>query len=184
MAKKRKALTFQISFHPHSYLWSRVLDVGTLVGRSAEVVTMLSRRKVDFAGLQEVRYKNVGTKTVKGGFDAYKLYWSGESTGQGGVGLMVHVNLVKKVIDVKHLNSRIIVTELAIKNEVITVLSVYAPQPGLALKRKTYFTRVCLSSEMLKVNDKRVKLDFNGHVGKMQDGYKECMETLVMESKM
>jgi len=35
-------------------------------------------------------------------------------TGRGGVGLMVHVNLVKKVIDVKHLNSRIIVMELAV----------------------------------------------------------------------
>jgi len=56
---------------------------------------------------------------VKGGDGAYKLYWSGESTGRGGVGLMVHVKLVKKVIDVKHLNSRIIVMELAVENEVI-----------------------------------------------------------------
>jgi len=37
------------------------------VGRSAEVVDMLSIRKVDVAGLQEVRYKNVGMKIVKGG---------------------------------------------------------------------------------------------------------------------
>jgi len=56
---------------------------------------MLSR-KVDFAGLQEVRYKNVGPKIVKGGSAAYKLYWSGKSIGKGGVGLMVHMNLVKK----------------------------------------------------------------------------------------
>jgi len=58
--------------------------------RSAKVVDMLSRRKVDVAGLQQVRYKNVGTKIVKGEDAAYKLYWSGESTGRGGVGLMVH----------------------------------------------------------------------------------------------
>jgi len=56
--------------------------------------------------LQEVHYKNIETQIVKGGNAVYKLYWSDESTGQGGVGL---INLVKKVIDVKHLNPRIIV---------------------------------------------------------------------------
>jgi len=76
--------------------------VGTPVGMSAEVVDMLSRRKANIAGLQKVCYKNVGTKIVKGGDAAYKLYWNGESAGQGGVGLMVLENLVKKVIDVKH----------------------------------------------------------------------------------
>jgi len=52
---------------------------------------------------------------------------------------MVHLNLVKKVIDVKRLNSRIIVMELAVENEVITVLSVYAPQPGLNIEEKDLF---------------------------------------------
>jgi len=56
-------------------------NVGTLVGRTGEVVDTLSRRKVNVVGVQEVRYKNVGTKIVKGGDAAYKLYWSSESTG-------------------------------------------------------------------------------------------------------
>jgi len=87
-------------------------------------------------GLQEVRYKNVRAKIVKRWDAAYKLYWSGESTGRGEVGLMVHVNLVKKVIDVKRLNSRIIVMELAVENKVVTILSVYASQPGLSIEEK------------------------------------------------
>jgi len=80
--------------------------------------------------------------------------------------LIVHVNLVKKVIDVKCLNSRIIVMELAVENEVITVLSVYAPQPGLSIEEINLFYEN-LSKEMLNVNGKCVILgDFNGHVGK------------------
>jgi len=37
------------------------------------------------------------------------------------------------------LNLRIVVIELAVENEVITVLSVYAPQPGLSIEEKDLF---------------------------------------------
>jgi len=86
---------------------------------------------------------------------------------------MVHMNLVKKVIDVKRLNSRIVVMEFAGKNEVLSMLSVYTLQSGLSIEKKTYFTRD--------------KSDFRRHAVKKQDGYerlKECMEALVMESEM
>jgi len=36
------------------------------VGRSAKIMDKLSRRKVDVSGLQEMRYKNFGTRIVKG----------------------------------------------------------------------------------------------------------------------
>jgi len=66
---------------------------------------------------------------------------------------MVHENLVTKVIDVKRSNSTIIVMELAVENEVITVLCVYAPQPGLNVEEKDLFYENS-SREMLKVNGK------------------------------
>jgi len=82
---------------------------------------------------------------------------------------MVHVNLVKKVIDVKYLNSSIVVMELAVENEVITVLPVNAPQHDLSIEEKDLFYEN-LSRKMLKVIGTCVILgDFNGHVGKMQD---------------
>jgi len=134
--------------------------------------------------LQEVRYKNVGTKIVKGGDAAYKLYWSGESTGRGGVGLMVHVSLVKKVIDAKHLNSRIIVMELAVENEAITVLSLYASQSGSSIEEKDLFYEN-LSREMLKVNGKcRSWVTSMNMWIKYKMGTKECMMVLVMYSEM
>jgi len=112
-------------------------NVETLVGRSAEVVDMLNWRKLDVAGLQEVRNKNVEMKIVKRGDAAYKLYWSGDwwvnwsrwSWFDGSC------DFVEKVIDVRHLNLTVIVMKLAVENKVITVLSVtYAPQPGLSIE--------------------------------------------------
>jgi len=117
-------------------------------------------------------------------YASYKLYWSVDSTGRGRVSLMVNVNLVKKVIDVKRLNSRIIVMEFAVDNEMITILSVYAPQSGWSIEENDLFYEN-LSREMLKVNGKCVILgDFNGHEGKTKMGTKEFMEALVMKSKI
>ena len=39
------------------------INVGTLVGRSAEVVETIGRRRVDVVALQEVLYRNKGVKT-------------------------------------------------------------------------------------------------------------------------
>lgn len=146
-------------------------NVGSLVGRSAEVVDMMCRRNVDVAGLQEVRYKNQGTRTIRGGDGVYKLYWSGISTGQGGVGLLIKKELEKQVIEVRRINERVIALDLAIENDVVTILSVYAPQCGLSSEEKDKFYEQ-LSLEMLNVHGKCVVMgDFNGHVGKKKDGY-------------
>ncbi len=50
------------------------VNVGSLVGRSVEVVETLGRRKVNIVALQEVRYKNDKARTLKGGNYAYKLF--------------------------------------------------------------------------------------------------------------
>ena len=52
-------------------------NVGSLTGRSVEVVEMMDSRKVDRAETQEVRYKNHGTRMIKGGEEIHKLFWSG-----------------------------------------------------------------------------------------------------------
>ena len=61
--------------------------MGTLIGRSAEMVETLGRSNVDICALQTVSYKKEGTKLVNGGEYEYKLYWMGEEVSQGGVGI-------------------------------------------------------------------------------------------------
>ena len=67
---------------------------------------MMFRRNVSVAGLQEVRYKNQGTKMIRGGDGVYKFYWNGESSGHGGVGIMVRMDLVSYVIEVRRVTTR------------------------------------------------------------------------------
>ena len=84
---------------------------------------------------------------------------------------MVHLDLVKSVIEVRRVHARIIVVVVAIQNKLVTILSVYAPQCGCSTEEKDAFYDD-LSMEMLKIQGHCVLLgDFNGHVGKDCDGY-------------
>ena len=87
---------------PQTVLRLGTVNVGTLIGRSAEVVETLGRWNVD--ALQEVSYKKEGTKIVKGGEYEYKLYWMGEEVGQGGVAIMIKSELMQKVVEVKRVS--------------------------------------------------------------------------------
>ncbi|ESN91328.1 hypothetical protein HELRODRAFT_165342 [Helobdella robusta] len=70
-------------------------NVGTLTGRSLEVVEELQRRMVDVAALQEIRWKGEGTRFVGAKGGRYKLWWKGDD-GTGGVGVMAREELVEK----------------------------------------------------------------------------------------
>ena len=69
-------------------------NVGSLVGRGAEVVEMMERRKVDLAGLQEVGYKGNGMRTLRGEKEDFKVFWCGEVRGGGGVGIVIRKKFV------------------------------------------------------------------------------------------
>ena len=104
------------------------VNVGSMVGRSAKVTETIERRNVDVVALQEVRYKNEGVRKLRRGDFKYKLYWIGEETGRGGVGLMVKHDLVESVMEVRRVSSRIASIDIVVNEKVVTVISVYAPQ--------------------------------------------------------
>ena len=58
-----------------------------------EVCEELRKRKVDVCGLQEVRWKNEGTRFLGVFRQRYKLWWSGNSSGIGRVGTLVKEEL-------------------------------------------------------------------------------------------
>ena len=59
------------------------------------------------AGLQEVRYKGNGTRTLRGEKEDFRLFWCGEMRGSGGVGIVVRKSLCDKVVKVRRVNPRI-----------------------------------------------------------------------------
>ena len=81
------------------------INVGTLRGRAGEVVEMLERRSVDVCCVQEVRWRGASVRFVEGRRARYKLFWIGNSTGYGGVGIFIAEKWIDKVIDVKRVKS-------------------------------------------------------------------------------
>ena len=103
----------------------------------------------------------------------YKLFWIGNSTGYGGVGIFTAEKWVDKVIDVKRVNDRIIVVKFLIGKRVVTTVPVYTPQYGLSdeEKAKFYDQLIAVTS---KFGDNELVIvggNFNGHVGKSSEGY-------------
>ena len=64
------------------------LNVGTLRGRSNEVVETISRRNIDICCLQETRWRGASARMIEGKDSRYKLFWVGNKTGTGGVGVL------------------------------------------------------------------------------------------------
>jgi hypothetical protein len=152
-------------------------NIGTMIGRSREVVEMLARRKVDVCSVQEVQYKGAGCRMFGCGEEKYKLWWSGEKQKRGGVGVLVREDLVEDVIEVIRISARIMKIKMVIGNKVWHIFSVYAPQVGRAEEEKEAFWRV-LDDEAAAVAASEVLLvagDLNGHIGDDCEGFEEIM---------
>ena len=68
-------------------------NIGSMSGRGTEVCKELRKKRMDVCCLQEVRWRGQGAwfLGVKG--RRYKLWWSGNSDGTGGVGVSVKEEL-------------------------------------------------------------------------------------------
>ena len=73
------------------------LNIGTLRGRSSEVVETVSRRGVDLCCLQEVRWRGASACMTVGKDSRYKVFWIGKENGNGGIGILLAEEWVEKV---------------------------------------------------------------------------------------
>ena len=115
------------------------LNVGTLRGRSGEIVEMLERRSIDMCCVQEVRWRGKSCRMIAGKATKYKLFWIGSDSGFGGVGILLAEKWIDKVIDVNRVNDRIILIKIMVQESILSVISVYAPQCGLDDVQKDRF---------------------------------------------
>ena len=58
-------------------------------GKASEVVETVSSRGVDLCCLQETRWKKDGVKQIVGKDSRFKMFWSGNDNGTGGVGILL-----------------------------------------------------------------------------------------------
>jgi hypothetical protein len=147
-------------------------NVGSLSGRSGEVVDELWRRRVDVCAVQETRWKGEAAKFVGAKGRRYKLWWKGDD-GTGGVGVMVKEELMNKVVEVRRKSARVIVVVMVIAKVTVRVISGYAPQHGRMEEEKDQFYDDVSEEIGQAASDEFVMLlgDLNGHVGANAEGY-------------
>ena len=153
------------------------VNVGTMVGKSREVVEMLARRNVDICCVQETRYRGAGSKTIGSDKERYKFWWSGNKMSQSGVGILVREEMVEDVIEIKRTNDRIMKIKIVLGGSVMHIFSAYAPQVGRTEEEKQEFWER-LSDEVTEVPHSEGVLlggDLNGHVGTDRSGFEDVM---------
>ena len=91
------------------------LIVGTLRGRSSEVVKTMSRRNMSHCCLQEITWCGASARMIEDKDSHYKIFWVGNEKGTGGVGILLLEEWVEN-----HIRSdRIVIVKLAIGNKII-----------------------------------------------------------------
>ena len=146
-------------------------NIGTLTGKSMEIVDVMIRRKINVMCLQETKW--IGDKARELDTSGFKLWYAGKSKTKNGVGIIVDKDLRDKVIDIKRIGDRIIALKLVVDREIFNVISAYAPQVGLEEQYKIKFWEdledliqgISLGEKILLGGD------LNGHVGSETTGY-------------
>nr|XP_009789322.1 PREDICTED: craniofacial development protein 2-like [Nicotiana sylvestris] len=144
-------------------------NIGTLTGKSIELVKILQKRRVNIACVQETRW--VGSKARN--VDGYKLWYSGAVRGKNGMSILVDMELREYVVEVRRVNDRLMFIKLVIGECTLNVVSAYAPQAGLDVEVKRRFwegldetVRSFPPSERLFIGG-----DFNGRIGSAAGSY-------------
>ncbi len=149
-------------------------NVGSLSGRSGELVQALERRKLKVCCFQRTRWKGEGAKMLRTASGAkYKLFWKGNKQGLNGCGCVISEELIDKVIEVERVSDRLMMVRLLVGKGLVNVISAYAPQVGRRQVEKDVFWE-SMWDLMERVKDSEMVVlggDFNGHVGRDSDGY-------------
>ena len=87
--------------------------------------------------MQETKWVGAKAREV----DGYKLWYSGSFRARNGVGILVEMELVNFVVEVRRKSDRIMAVKVLVGSEFINVVSVYAPQIGFQTILRGLFGR-------------------------------------------
>ena len=133
----------------------------------------LRKRKVDVCCIQEVRWKGQGARFVGTLGRRYKLWWSGNHAGCGGVGILVKEEISGNVVEVRRKSDRVMAIVLTLGREVMRVICAYGPQSGRPDAEKVrFYDEIGSEWDLGSSSEIIVSLgDFNRHVGKYAEGF-------------
>ena len=113
--------------------------------------------------------------TFMGKDSRFKLFWSENDKGTGGVGVLLAEEWWEKVFEVVRVSDRIILIRMTIGKTVFAFVCVYAPQANLSEFEKDRFYQMlqCAVSKIPASEQLIVCGDWNGHIGSQSTGFEE-----------
>ena len=155
--------------------WIRLgtLNVENLCGRKMEVSEEMRKRRVDVCCIQEARWKGQGACFVGTLGRRYKLWWSGNDAGFGGVRILVKEEISGNVVEVRRKSNRVMAIVQILCREVMRIICAYGLQSGIPDAEKVRFYDKMASEWELGSSSEIIVffLDFNGHVGKCAESF-------------
>ena len=133
----------------------------------------MSIHRVHICSFQKVRWRGASARLVKGKGSRYKLFWEVNDKDMGSVRILLAGKWMEAIFDVKRVSDRIMLIKLVVGKSIVTVLLVYSLQAGLGDSVKGLFYEN-LQWTLTKISASEIFFvcgDFNGHVGKNEDGY-------------
>ena len=123
--------------------------------------------------LHEVRRRGQGARFIGAKGRKYKLLWSRNSDGTGGVGVLVKEKLFEKVVQVRRKSDRVMTVVMALEEEVVRIICVYGPQIGrTGAEKKRFYDDLRSEWDLHSVGELVLGMGhFNGQFGKRIEGY-------------
>ena len=84
-------------------------NIRSLNGESIELCEELLKKKVGICRIQEVRWRDMGSKFLGSLGKRFKLWWSGNEDKIGGVGILFRENLCMNVVEINKISDRVMV---------------------------------------------------------------------------
>lgn len=140
------------------------LNVGTLTGKSIELIDSMKRRNLAVMCLSETKWKGESARDLA---DGYRLYYYGTDTKRNGVGIILAPNLADNVIKVQRISDRLMCVTVETNGVNVHFVSAYFPQTGCRADEKDNFRQCFLDFLQTIPNQETVIVgtDGNAHVG-------------------
>ena len=132
------------------------------------------------ACVKETRWKGQKAFNIK----SYKLWYAGLDGRHSGVNILVSNDILKQLVEIRRCNDRIMLVKIVVGEEVVSIISAYAPQVGLddQVKREFWDNLGDLMRTIPKDEKVFLRGDFNGPIGRGADNYNSVHKGLVLVS--
>lgn len=153
-----------------------IWNVRGIKGKEVELVKEMKKLKLDILAVTETKKKAGGMEHI---MEGYNILWTGvkyTAMAHAGVAVIVKAEYMKKIVEMKEVNERILTLILIMNKQKYHIIVVYAPNENASAEEKTrFFEEVQKEIDAAESNNIMVMGDLNGRVGNDNTGIEKWL---------